>query len=119
MDAKAQKAVPILDNDPDVQRGDALPEVRKRGAIFKNGQPVSTDDGFPIRVTRHRDGPPGRGPAWHGQCIAFCDRGTMFKIETTQFTSQDDLPPEIERRLQVEELWARRNVLAELMNAER
>jgi hypothetical protein len=43
----------------------------------------------------------------------------MFKIETTQFTSQDDLPPEIERRLQVEELWARRNVLAELMNAER
>lgn len=30
-----------------------------------------------------------------------------------------DLPPEIIRRLQVEELWARRGVLAEFMNAER
>jgi|GEM_PF-4633400 len=43
----------------------------------------------------------------------------MFRIETDHLTSQDDLPPEILRRLQVEELWARRNVLAELMNAER
>lgn len=43
----------------------------------------------------------------------------MFRIETIQFASQDDLPPEILRRLQVEELWARRDVLAELMNAER
>ena len=43
----------------------------------------------------------------------------MFRIETNQSTSQDDLPPEILRRLQVEELWARRNVLADLMNAER
>ena len=43
----------------------------------------------------------------------------MFRFETDQLTSQDDLPPEILRRLQVEELWARRNVLAELMNAER
>jgi hypothetical protein len=43
----------------------------------------------------------------------------MSRIETNQFASQDDLPPEILRRLQVEELWARRNVLAELMNAER
>ena len=43
----------------------------------------------------------------------------MFRIETAQLTSQDDLPPEILRRLQVEELWARRHVLAELMNAER
>lgn len=43
----------------------------------------------------------------------------MSRIETDQFSSQDDLPPEIQRRLQVEELWARRNVLAELMNAER
>ena len=43
----------------------------------------------------------------------------MFRIETAYLTSQDDLPPEILRRLQVEELWARRNVLAELMNAER
>ena len=33
--------------------------------------------------------------------------------------SELDLPPEIIRRLQVEELWARRGVLAELMNAER
>ena len=30
-----------------------------------------------------------------------------------------DLPPEIVRRLQVEELWARRLVLAEWMNTER
>lgn len=43
----------------------------------------------------------------------------MSRIETDPFSSQDDLPPEIQRRLQVEELWARRNVLAELMNAER
>lgn len=43
----------------------------------------------------------------------------MFRIETDHLTSQDDLPPEILRRLQVEELWARRNVLGELMNAER
>jgi len=43
----------------------------------------------------------------------------MFRIETVQFASQDDLPPEILRRLQVEELWARRDVLADLMNAER
>jgi hypothetical protein len=39
----------------------------------------------------------------------------MFRPET----EKDDLPPEILRRLQVEELWARRNVLAGLMNAER
>ena len=43
----------------------------------------------------------------------------MARIKSDQLTSQDDLPPEILRRLQVEELWARRNVLAELMNAER
>jgi len=43
----------------------------------------------------------------------------MSRLETDEFPFQDDLPPEIQRRLQVEELWARRNVLAELMNAER
>ena len=43
----------------------------------------------------------------------------MSRIETALLSLQDDLPPEIERRLQVEELWARRNVLAGLMNAER
>jgi hypothetical protein len=43
----------------------------------------------------------------------------MFRIETDPLASQDDLPPEILRRLQVEELWARRDVLAELMNTER
>ncbi len=43
----------------------------------------------------------------------------MSGIETNLVSLQDDLPPEIERRLQVEELWARRNVLADLMNAER
>lgn len=37
----------------------------------------------------------------------------------TEEMSEHDLPPEILRRLQVEELWARRNVLAELMNADR
>ncbi|HET7085118.1 MAG TPA: hypothetical protein VFI23_10130 [Rhizomicrobium sp.] len=43
----------------------------------------------------------------------------MSHTETDLVLSQDNLPPEIERRLQVEELWARRLVLAELMNAER
>lgn len=37
----------------------------------------------------------------------------------TEDMSELHLPPEILRRLQVEELWARRNVLAELMNADR
>ena len=31
----------------------------------------------------------------------------------------EQLTPELERKLAVEELWARRNVLAEIMNAER
>ena len=39
-------------------------------------------------------------------------------LETDEM-SEPDLPPEIVRRLQVEELWARRLVLADLMNAER
>jgi hypothetical protein len=39
-------------------------------------------------------------------------------LETDEM-SEHDLPPEIVRRLQVEELWARRLVLADLMNAER
>ena len=43
----------------------------------------------------------------------------MSRFETAPFSSQDDLSPEIERRLQVEELWARRSVLEDLMNAER
>jgi hypothetical protein len=37
----------------------------------------------------------------------------------TEEMSERNLPPEILRRLQVEELWARRTVLAEWMNAER
>jgi hypothetical protein len=53
------------------------------------------------------------------RCIVLNDRGTMSRFETDQVSSQDDLPPEIQRRLQVEELWARRIVLADLMNAER
>ena len=43
----------------------------------------------------------------------------MSRLETDEIPFQNDLPPEIQRRLQVEELWARRIVLAELMNAER
>jgi len=39
-------------------------------------------------------------------------------LETQEF-SERNLPAELVRRLQVEELWARRNVLAEFMNAER
>jgi hypothetical protein len=39
-------------------------------------------------------------------------------LETDEM-SEHDLPPEIVRRLQVEELWARRLVLADLINAER
>jgi len=40
----------------------------------------------------------------------------MLEIEEM---SERSLPPELIRRLQVEELWARRKVLAEWMNAER
>lgn len=44
----------------------------------------------------------------------------MSQAETDPILLEDEaLPPEIQRRLQIEELWARRNVLAELMNAER
>ena len=43
----------------------------------------------------------------------------MSRPETAKFKLEDDLPPELQRRLQVEELWARRTVLAGLMNAER
>jgi len=43
----------------------------------------------------------------------------MSRLESTKFTVQDDLPPELLRRLQVEEQWARRNVLAGVMNADR
>jgi hypothetical protein len=43
----------------------------------------------------------------------------MFKIEIHERTVQDNLPAEIRRELQVEELWARRTVLANRMNAER
>ena len=43
----------------------------------------------------------------------------MFRFECEELTSHDDLPPEILRRLQVEQLWARRNVLADFMNADR
>jgi len=39
-------------------------------------------------------------------------------LETDEM-SERDLPPEILRQLQVEELWARRHVLAELRNADR
>jgi hypothetical protein len=42
----------------------------------------------------------------------------MTMLETEEM-SERDLPPEILRRLQVEELWARRQVLAGWMNAER
>src|SRR3569623_1416565 len=42
----------------------------------------------------------------------------MPMLETDEM-SEPNLPPEIVRRLQVEELWARRLVLADLMNAER
>lgn len=43
----------------------------------------------------------------------------MSRVETDQVPFPDELLPEILRRLLVEELWARRHVLAELMNAER
>lgn len=43
----------------------------------------------------------------------------MSRLENTKYTLQENLPADLLRRLQVEELWARRSVLAELMNAER
>ena len=43
----------------------------------------------------------------------------MPKPETDRGSIQDDLPAEVLRELRVEELWARRTVLADLINAER
>jgi len=43
----------------------------------------------------------------------------MSRLVTAKCTLQDELPPELLRRIQVEELWSRRTVLAGLMNAER
>ena len=43
----------------------------------------------------------------------------MPTLDTDGRSIQDDLPAEIRRELQVEELWARRNVLAALINVER
>jgi hypothetical protein len=43
----------------------------------------------------------------------------MLRPDTEKLMLQNDLPAEILRRLPVEELWARRNVPAGLMNAER
>jgi hypothetical protein len=43
----------------------------------------------------------------------------MPRLETDTGSIQDDLPADVLRKLQVEELWARRNVLADLINAER
>ena len=43
----------------------------------------------------------------------------MFKIWTQESTLQDNLPPEVQRELRVEELWARRTLLANRMNIER
>jgi hypothetical protein len=43
----------------------------------------------------------------------------MFKLETRETVLQANLPAEVRRELQVEELWARRTVLADRMNVER
>jgi hypothetical protein len=43
----------------------------------------------------------------------------MFKFETQDRTFRDNLPAEIRREFQIEELWARRTVLANRMNVER
>ena len=43
----------------------------------------------------------------------------MSRLETEIGSIQDDLPEEVLRELQVEEAWARRKVLADLINAER
>jgi len=44
---------------------------------------------------------------------------TMFKTGNWENTFRDSLPAKIRRELQVEELWARRAVLADRMNFER
>lgn len=47
-------------------------------------------------------------------------RSSLSSLETEERPSiQDDLPADVLRRLQVEETWAHRNVLADLINAER
>ena len=47
-------------------------------------------------------------------------RSALSSLETDERPSiQDDLPEDVLRQLQVEEAWARRTVLADLINAER
>ena len=47
-------------------------------------------------------------------------KSSLSSLETEERPSiQDDLPADVIRQLQVEEAWARRTVLADLMNAER
>ena len=47
-------------------------------------------------------------------------RNALSSLETDDRPSiQDDLPEDVLRQLQVEELWARRIVLADLINQER
>ena len=47
-------------------------------------------------------------------------RSSLSNLETNERPSiQDDLPEDVIRQLQVEEAWARRAVLADLINAER
>ena len=43
----------------------------------------------------------------------------MFKTENWENTYRENLPAELRRELQVEELWARRVVLSDRMNIER
>jgi len=43
----------------------------------------------------------------------------MFKSEILDRPASNDLPAEIRRELQVEQLWATRTVLADRMNIER
>jgi hypothetical protein len=46
-------------------------------------------------------------------------RSSLSSIETDGRSIQDDLPADVMRQLQVEETWAHRTVLADLINAER
>ena len=56
---------------------------------------------------------------WHAFCIALGEDQIQATMTTMTIRYTEELTPEIERKLAVEELWARRHVLAELMNAER
>ena len=71
------------------------------------------------RAWSHDTRPFRWNPGWHARCISSGMRSSLSNLETDRRSIQDDLPADVMRLLQVEESWAHRTVLADLMNAER